>query len=73
LVDTVIDADERPNEGTGLMCEPTSVSLLDALERAMNLFADKPRYTAVQQRGMKRDFSWKVAAAGYEQLYRESL
>jgi starch synthase len=73
LVDTVVDIDERPDDGTGLMCEPTSASLLDALERAMSLFADKARFTSVQQRGMKRDFSWKVAAKGYEQLYRESL
>jgi hypothetical protein len=27
----------------------------------------------VQQRGMKRDFSWKVATAGYEKLYSDAL
>jgi len=27
----------------------------------------------VQQRGMARDFSWSVAAKGYEKLYQESL
>jgi starch synthase len=55
------------------MCEPNAGSLGDALERALVLYADKPRYSAVQQRGMARDFSWKVAAAGYENLYREAL
>jgi starch synthase len=73
LVDTVIDADKDPARGTGLMCEPSAASLRDALQRAMKLFADKPRYTAVQQRGMARDFSWKVAASGYERLYQDSL
>jgi len=73
LADTVIDADEKPAEGTGLMCEPDAASLREALGRAMKLFADKPRYAAVQQRGMARDFSWKSASAGYEELYRESL
>jgi starch synthase len=73
LVDTVSDADENPEQGSGLMCEPSTTSLRDALQRALILFADKPRYAAVQQRGMLKDFSWKVAAAGYERLYQDSL
>ncbi len=73
LADTVTDADEQPATGTGLMCEPNAASLRDALARALTLFADAPRYAAVQQRGMTRDFSWNVAAVGYETLYRESL
>lgn len=73
LADTVIDADEDPANGTGLMCEPSTAGLLGALERALVLFADRARYEAVQKRGMARDFSWKVAAAGYERLYQDSL
>jgi starch synthase len=73
LADTVIDADEDPKNGTGLMCEPNAASLRDALQRAQILFADRLRYVAVQQRAMARDFSWKVAAAGYEHLYQEAL
>jgi starch synthase len=73
LADTVTDADEQPDSGTGLMCEPTEASLRDALERALKLFADQPRMAAVQQRGMERDFSWNIAAEGYENLYRNSL
>ena len=73
LADTVIDADESPLLGTGLMCDPSTASLRDALQRALTLYADKPRYAAVQQRAMARDFSWKVAAAGYERLYQDSL
>ena len=73
LVDTVRDADEDAAAGTGIMCDPTSASLGDALERALKLFAGKDRYAAVQQRGMVRDFSWRTAAAAYETLYRDSL
>jgi starch synthase len=73
LVDTVKDADEEPSAGTGLMCEPNATSLRDALDRSLKLFANKPRYSAVQQRGMAKDFSWKIAANAYETLYRDSM
>ena len=73
LVDTVVDADDEPTRGTGLMAAPTAPSLRDALTRALALFSDRPRYLDVQQRGMKREFSWKIASEGYETLYRESL
>jgi starch synthase len=73
LVDTVADADDNPASGTGLMCSPTAPGLRGALGRALRLFADKPRYAAVQRRGMSRDFSWDRAAVAYEELYRDSL
>ncbi|MDO8544657.1 MAG: glycogen/starch synthase, partial [Opitutaceae bacterium] len=73
LVDTVIDADDDPANGTGVMCEPDALSLREALQRALVLFSDKARYGAVQQRAMAKNFSWKVAAAAYEKLYQESL
>lgn len=73
LVDTVTDVDEAPASGTGIMCEATATGLRDALQRALILFHEKPRYAAAQQRGMARDFSWKVAAGAYERLYQDSL
>jgi starch synthase len=73
LADTVVDADEHPDEGTGLMCAPNAESLRDALQRALALFADPKRYASVQQRGMARDFSWKSVAHAYEHLYHDSL
>lgn len=73
LVDTVTDADANPATGTGLMCEPSAASLRDALQRALLLFADRPRYAAVQQRAMAKDFSWKIAAAAYERMYQDAL
>ncbi len=73
LVDTVRDADEDPSNGTGIMCEPNAAGLRDALARALRLIGGRERYGAVQRRCMARDFSWKVSAAAYEALYRESL
>ncbi len=73
LVDTVTDADEEPKNGTGLSFPPTPAGLRNGLERALTLFADQPRFAAVRQRGMQKDFSWVKAAKAYEQLYRESL
>jgi starch synthase len=73
LVDTVIDADDEPERGTGLMAEPTAPSLREALIRAIALFSDRSRYLEVQKRAMAGEFSWKIAAEGYETLYRESL
>jgi starch synthase len=73
LADTVRDADEDAAGGTGLVCEPNAPALQGALDRSLKLFANRPRYAAVQQRGMARDFSWKKAAAAYETLYRDAL
>jgi len=73
LVDTVVDADESPDAGTGITFEPSSAGLKSGLARAMKLFSEPERFAAVQQRAMLRDFSWKQAARAYEQLYQESL
>ncbi|MDB6169122.1 MAG: glycogen/starch synthase, ADP-glucose type [Verrucomicrobia bacterium] len=73
LIDTVVDIDESPETGTGIMCAPTTEGIGEGLHRALKLYADKPRLAAVQRRGMSRDFSWRAAAEGYERLYQESL
>jgi starch synthase len=73
LADTVIDADIDPENGTGLTFPPTAEGLRNGLERALRLYADRPRMAAVQAHGMARDFSWRSAAAAYEQLYDETV
>jgi len=73
LADTVVDADRDGARGTGLTHAPTAAGLADALHRSLALFADRPRYAAVQQCGMRRDFSWAHAAADYEALYNEGI
>ena len=73
FVDTVVDADDNPRTGTGIMCAPTPAGLGEALARAQKLYANRTRYAAIQSRGMARDFGWRKAASAYEQLYREAL
>lgn len=73
LVDTVTDIGDSPENGTGISFDATAAGLRSGLERALALYADKPRLHAVQQRAMARDFSWKKAALGYEQLYEQAL
>ncbi len=69
LKDTVADA--ARDDGTGLTFEaPSTDALYEALVRAVSLFRDRPRYEAVQKRGMRQDFGWHTAAAAYEALYR---
>jgi starch synthase len=73
LVDTVIDLDDVPADGTGISFPAAAAGLREGLERALKLFADRPKLAAVQQRGMQRDFSWGKAAKAYEQLYQDAL
>lgn len=73
LVDTVIDVDENPADGTGLMTAPTPEGLENGLQRALFLFGDRERYLAVQQRGMRKDFSWERAVGKYERLYADAV
>ncbi|HZU95541.1 MAG TPA: glycogen synthase GlgA [Planctomycetota bacterium] len=72
LADTVEDADGAPDRGTGfLFGPPTSAALLEACRRALQAFADKARFAAIQRRGMSRDDSWDVPAREYLKLYEE--
>lgn len=73
LADTVIDIDEHPEEGTGIVFAPKQEEFNAGLQRAVKLFADRPRYDAVQRRAMLKDFSWTKAVAAYEKLYTEML
>ena len=73
FVDTVVDLDERPAHGTGIVCEPTAPDFERALQRAVGLYGQKERLGAVIARGMARDFGWQKAAAAYEQLYQDTI
>lgn len=73
LIDTVIDLDAKPGEGTGLVFDPSPEGLASALRRSMELFADKTELRAVIRRGMAKDFSWARAAHKYELLYQDGI
>jgi starch synthase len=72
LKDTVEDFDAATQTGTGFVFEPYEAqALLDAIDRALELYRSKSDWTALMRRAMSRDFSWERSARLYEQLYRE--
>jgi starch synthase len=71
LEDTVLDADEAPAEGTGFKFpDYQAESLLDGVSRALTAFGNPSRWKGIQQRAMRRDFSWDVSAREYVKVYR---
>ncbi len=59
-----------PDE-TGFMIEkPTSTRLANAVKKALIAYADPERWAGIQTAGMSQDFSWRVSARQYFQLYQ---
>lgn len=70
LKDTVTDVAAK--HGTGIcFTEPTAPALLEALERALQLWQNQRRYLATQQRGMAQVFDWQQAAVSYLSWYKQ--
>ena len=68
LADTVVDAGDPG--GNGLMFdEPSHGAFGDALRRALEVYAQAPRWRELQTRGMQADFSWARSARSYSELY----
>ena len=71
LHDTVIDVDDSPSRGTGVVVpRPTSVALMDGLHRMATAYAQPRRRAAMQRRGMAIDWSWKRPAATHIDWYQ---
>ncbi len=77
LADTVVDTSPqalRAGLATGVSFSGTDGNaLLEALERALALYEDKPLWRKLQQTGMQQDFSWQRSATEYLNLYRLAL
>jgi starch synthase len=74
LVDTVIDADSQPDTGNGFGFGPAEPgALIDAVGRAIAAFKDRDRWSAIQQRAMATDFSWRGPAEEYVAAYHRLL
>ena len=72
LRDTVIDGDERPNEGTGWAApHPDTLALLDVAHRAVRGWSVPNRRAAAQARGMAVDWSWREPATRHLALYEQ--
>lgn len=68
--------DDDPATGSGnavLFHDETPEAFWDAIRRALQLFADEPRWRDLRRRAMGSDFSWARAAERYEGVYRAAL
>jgi starch synthase len=70
LADTVEDADADLRSGTGFVFDDATIDgLRGAIEHAAAAFANRVAWRAMQQRGMRQDWSWNRAADQYLALY----
>ncbi len=59
-----------PDE-TGFVIEkPTATRLANGIKKAFLAFSDRARWEEIQKAGMAQDFSWRVSARQYYQLYQ---
>jgi starch synthase len=74
LADTIIDANEAAvtsGVATGFLFNGISPEALTwALKHAITRFTDRKAWKAMQEQGMKADFSWKRSGRQYADLYR---
>ena len=73
LADTVHEFDPITRTGNGFVFENFSGDeMVMALRRALATHAEPELWRAAQKNGMTRDWSWRVAADGYDRLYVEA-
>ena len=74
LADTVEPFDARKRTGTGFRFETADgTGLMWALDQALEAWKDRSAWTALQKRGMSRDFSWERSGREYVELYRRAM
>jgi starch synthase len=70
LKDTITLVSEDAEAGNGFPFSPYHhTAMLDALKRALALFAQPAKWRQLQQRIMQEDFSWDRSAREYIELY----
>lgn len=72
LKDSVFDAGGENGNGFTFKTYD-AFDMLDAVKRAYTLFSDKRKWNALVRRAMKCDYSWKVSAEQYVELYQSLL
>ena len=74
LADTVRDYSPKDPKSTGFVFRNYSGStLVEALRRALALFADRPRWRALQLTAMRQDHSWDRSAQEYVKIYGRAI
>jgi len=74
LADEVVDCEASLKTGSGILYdEPTTRSLLSAMQRAAAAFANNKAFREVQSRVMRIDHSWERTTRLYERTYRDAI
>jgi starch synthase len=73
LYDTVTDYASGRNAAGFVFSDYRPAALLDAIARALRVFADKRKWRALQLAGMRQDFSWDRSAAEYVKIYERAI
>ena len=75
LDDTVDNYSESDGMGTGFkFWDPTDRALFFTIGWAVSTYFDRPaHFLSMQQRGMKKDFSWTSSAKQYEDVYERAI
>jgi starch synthase len=73
LADTVEEFDVIRKQGTGFLFEDyTASAMVSALNRGLAIRKQPELWEALLRNGMRRDFSWRASADGYDRLYEEA-
>lgn len=74
LKDSIEEFDLRTGKGTGFLFGPyLGSTFLEALDRALDLYARKPAWKTLMANAMRADFSWDRSARAYLDLYQKLL
>ncbi len=74
LADSIVDIDEKPLEGTGILFDEMSgKAIFESVGRAIALCKNDPEMLdTVRKRGMSVDFSWRQSAQEYLKIFKGS-
>ncbi|HYM79917.1 MAG TPA: glycogen/starch synthase [Candidatus Limnocylindria bacterium] len=74
LADTIEDFDPATRQGTGFLFHRyEGAEMIQALRRALMAYRQPHLWSQLRANGMARDFSWRVSADGYDDLYAAAL
>jgi starch synthase len=77
LADTVVDATAQSladGSATGVMIERDDAqAVVDAVQRALDLYHERERWNRVALTGMRQDHTWHNSARSYLKLYEDAL
>jgi starch synthase len=74
LADSVRSYDPSTKQGTGVVFEEFApLAFEQALDAALDLYADQSHWRQIVRNGMRQDFSWPHQGARYVELYEKLL